>query len=453
MQAQQLPHNDYAEQVAIGCLLENYSPDSLFAELVAEDFYSAANRIIFSTARDLYTDQVPIGVFTVTDRLRRDGNLEKVGGEGYLERCANQAVSMTQAEGAIFGVRDSAMLRGGYLAISAASREFVNPSANAETLIGDLQGKLLGIASRGKEVHVQTAREAVTDAVTAIDNFTRKPGVTGVATGFSRLNYFTGGLQKDELVILAARPSMGKTSLMLDIAKNASLKGHRTYIFSLEMSKMQLAMRLLCSEAQVDSHLVRTGRATPEDHQLLAAAAERISHCDLLINDSSSDIMEIISTARREHQYHPLGLICIDYLGLIGTKYARGESRDREIGMITKQLKALAKELNVPVLLLSQLSRVNESQKVKRPTLNALRDSGNIEQDADTVIFIHSDDYYDREAADETLQEWRSDIIIEKQRNGPTAEIPMLFRRRFTRFYSVDTKKEAQPDVMSWTNN
>jgi len=454
MQAQPLPHNDYAEMIAIGCLIERYNPDEILAELVPEDFYGAANRIIFSACREISAAGGPVGHTTIIDQLRKDGNLEKVGGEDYLARCMNQVVSQTQSEGAIWGVRDSALLRNAHMATSNAAREFANPSNNATELIGDLQTTLAKISSRDKENQTQSMNKAMQEVVAKIDTFKGNSIVSGVPTGFRTLDFYTGGLQKSELVILAARPSMGKTSLMLDIAKYASMHNSRVYIFTLEMSKQQLAMRLICSQAMVDSHKVRTGQASSSEHGLLASAAANLSGCKMLLNDSANDLMEIIATAKREHEYGHLNLICIDYLQLIYTRFARGENRDREIGIITRQLKALAKELDIPILCLSQLSRVNEHQANKRPTLASLRDSGNIEQDADTVLFIHSDDYYDRESeGGEQRQEWKTDVIIAKQRNGPTEDLPFLFKRQFTRFFAIDTKKTEAPPLPEYQQN
>ena len=456
MQAQQLPHNDYAEQIAIGCLLEGYDVATILAELVAEDFYSAANRVIFATARDLAAEDVPVGHFTVTDRLRKDGNLDKVGGEGYLERCAGQVVSITQAEGAVWGVRDAALLRHSYIATTNAAREFTSPAGNAPEIIGQLQTKLLDITARNKEVQAVPVKQTMMEAVEAVERYARRSGPTGLATGYRLLDYWTGGLQDGELIILAARPSMGKTSLMMGMAQHAAMAGKRVYVCSLEMTRLQLALRMMCSHAMVDSHRVRTGRADESEMHRLVKAADELSHANLMINDSTTELMELLAAVKREAHYQRIDMLAIDYLQLIGTRFARGESRDREVGMITKQLKALAKELNVPVLCLSQLSRVNENQKVKEPTLNALRDSGNIEQDADTVCFIHSPDYYNREAdGGGQLTEWRSDVIIAKQRNGPTETVPMLFRRQFTRFFDVDQRQTA-PAVKAgpdWYNN
>jgi len=440
MQLPKMPNNEYAETVAIGCLLEGYAAEMILAELVPEDFYGAANRIIFSTCRDIATIGAPIGLFTIVDRLRIDGNLEKIGGESYLTRCASQVVSTTQAEGAVYSVLEAALLRNGYLATTKASREFTTPGQNAAELIDGLQSELLKITGRKKEIAAIEARALMEAAVSDIESCKGRPGISGVTTGFKQLDYFTAGLQKAELIILAARPSMGKTSLMLNIAQNASLAGRYVYIFSLEMSARQMATRMICSEALVNSHHVRTGRFNDEEHDRLLAAAEKLSHCQLKVNDSASDLAEIVGIAKREAENGKLDLICIDYLQLINTRFAKGETRDREIGTITRQLKALAKELDVPVMVLSQLSRVNENQKARRPTLNALRDSGNIEQDADTVIFLHSDQYYERESADsEQLDEWETDVMIAKQRNGPTIDIRMLFRRQFTRFYPIDS--------------
>ena len=454
MQSSQLPNNDYAEMITVGCLLEGYAPDMILAELVPEDFYGAANRIIFSTCRDIAASGAPIGLFSIVDRLRNNGNLEKIGGESYLARCASQVVSTTQADGAVYGVLESALLRNGYLATTRASREFTTPGQNATELIDGLQSELLKITSRKKEIAATAAKALMEMAVSDIGSCKGRPGLSGVTTGFKQLDYWTAGLQKSELIILAARPSMGKTSLMLNIAQSASLAGQNVYLFSLEMSARQLALRMICSEAAVNSHHVRTGRFNDEEHERLVKAAEKLGHCQLKINDRATDLAEIVGVAKREAEDGKLDLICIDYLQLMSTRFAKSETRDREIGTITRQLKALAKEIDVPVLCLSQLSRVNEAQKARRPTLNALRDSGNIEQDSDTVIFLHSEQYYERENADsEQLDEWQTDIMIAKQRNGPTLEIPMLFRRQFTRFYPIDgihDRETARVPATEW---
>ena len=454
MQSSQLPNNDYAEMITVGCLLEGYAPDMILAELVPEDFYGAANRIIFSTCRDIAASGAPIGLFSIVDRLRNNGNLEKIGGEAYLARCADQVISTTQVEGAVWSVLESALLRHGYLATTRASREFTTPGQNATELIDGLQSELLKITSRKKEIAATAAKALMEMAVSDIGSCKGRPGLSGVTTGFKQLDYWTAGLQKSELIILAARPSMGKTSLMLNIAQSASLAGQNVYLFSLEMSARQLALRMICSEAAVNSHHVRTGRFNDEEHERLVKAAEKLGHCQLKINDRATDLAEIVGVAKREAEDGKLDLICIDYLQLMSTRFAKSETRDREIGTITRQLKALAKEIDVPVLCLSQLSRVNEAQKARRPTLNALRDSGNIEQDSDTVIFLHSEQYYERENADsEQLDEWQTDIMIAKQRNGPTLEIPMLFRRQFTRFYPIDgihDSKAGRAQAAEW---
>ncbi|HNW93122.1 MAG TPA: replicative DNA helicase [bacterium] len=452
MQTPTLPHNDYAEMIAIGCLLEGYQPEHILAELVPDDFYGAANRVIFAAARDLAATSAPVGMFTVVDRLRTDGNIDKVGGVDYLMRCAGQVVSHTQAEGAVWGVRDAALLRKGYMATVSAARELSTPGRNATELIGGLQTELLKITARDREQTTATAKEVMTATVADIEASRGRGEISGVATGFRLLDYWTGGLQRGELIILAARPSMGKTSLMMDIVRHATLIGTHAYVFSLEMAARQLGLRLVCAEAMIDSHKVRTGRIDDGERSRLAQAAAKLSACKLHVNDSANDLSEIVAAVKREREYTPIGLICIDYLGLIYNRHLRAENRNIEIGMMTRQLKALAKEIDVPVLCLSQLSRVNEAAKDKRPTLNALRESGNIEQDADTVLFIHSDDYYDREAeAGAQRTEWRSDLIIAKQRNGPTEDVPLLFRRQYTRFFPVDTvRTPVQQEAPGW---
>ena len=432
-----LPHDQHAEKTLIGFMVFGQHMHAILAEIAPEDFYVSANRTIAGACIDMFRAGQPIDALTVSEQLERENKLEAVGGREYLGNCVGMAFSDELLDGAIAIVKDSALLRHGYAATVSASSKFANPSERADQLISELQTNLLNLTARNNRAKTIDGNAALQKAFDHLDT-ARIPEQNGIMTGFRDLDFKTGGLQRGELIILAARPSMGKTSLMLNIAANVARAGKHVFIFTLEMTAKALAWRLLFSEAEVDMHLGKSGKIHEAKHQdeleSVHEAFSRLQNLPLWYNETSFNINEILSFAQRESITRGIDLLCLDYLGLANSGL-RGASRNEEVAFMSSQLKRLAKELDIPVLCLSQLSRVNEAQAVKRPTLNALRDSGALEQDADTVFFIHSDEYYEQKAI--RPDTWKSSVIIAKQRNGPTAEIEMKYHRPFTRFYGT----------------
>ena len=389
-------------------------------------------------------------VLTVAEYMERDNSIEKAGGREYLSSCVQMAFSDELLDGAITIVKDAALLRHGYAASLSASNRFANPSERAEEIINEFQTSLVNLTARNNKAKTIDNNTAMEKAFNQIDA-NGKADASGIATGFVDLDFKTGGLQRGELAILAARPSMGKTSLMLNIAANVAKSGRRVHIFTLEMTARALAWRLLFGEAKVDMHLGKTGHIRDREHeselQRVHDAFSRLQNLPIYYNESSFNIMEICSFAQREAVTRGVDLICFDYLGLAHSGL-RGVSRNDEIGFMTGNLKRLAKELNVPILCLSQLSRINENQGSKRPTLHALRDSGNIEQDTDLAMFLYSDEYYQKDPTLPVPAEWQSTLIIAKQRNGPTGDIQLNYCRPFTRFFGTHELDEKKDEIV-----
>jgi replicative DNA helicase len=437
MQAKPLPNNEIAEKTLIGFLLYGTYLHQIAAEIQPDDFYSAKHRTIYAAALDLFAAMVPVDPLTISDALQKSGNLDKIGGPSYLNECLGFAFSDELLDGSIVMVKDAAMNRHGYAATVAASNRFANPSEMAEDVLSDLQSAIVGISARNSKAKTIDQSTAVQSAYEQIEACANQGKITGVPTGYQQLDYLTGGLQPGELILLAARPSMGKTSLMMNIARNAAGIGRRVYIFTLEMSAASLANRMIFTEAKIDSRLAKTGElgkdAYRQEMHRVSRAISTINQLPIWYNETSFGITEICSYAKRESVSRGIDLICIDYIQLISSGL-RNAGLNEQVGMISANLKRLAKELSVPILALSQLSRVNEIGKVKRPTLNALRDSGSLEQDADAVILLHSKDYYDREAEGVNPDQWQTDVILEKQRNGPTDTLSMVYHRNYTKF-------------------
>jgi replicative DNA helicase len=334
-------------------------------------------------------------------------------------------------------------LRKGYTVIGKAQSDFLVTGHRAEELIADLQGELAGLQGRKSGALTITASDAMVQAVTRLEEQHGRGVSCGVEVGYPALDYMLSGLQRGELILLAARPSMGKTSLMMNMAVNAAKRGTGVYVFSIEMTAREIGHRMIFSEASIDGNIGRQGNLTDQQMTEVGRAASRLSGLPLWINDRSRKLYDIISVIKREATINKIDLVCLDYIQLVRTNL-HGKSRNEEVGFISAELKALAKELNVPVLALSQLSRVNETGAAPRPTLNALRDSGSLEQDADVVVFIHSDEYYTRFLSGEKdISEWLSDLIVAKQRNGPTGTVKTRYMRQFTRFFPVDMVRES----------
>lgn len=438
------PQNLEAEQSVLGAvLLENEAINPAIEILAADDFYRESHRAIFNAMVELSDRSQPIDAITLSDTLRGRGLLETVGGPAYIAELA--ATVPTAANVAYYAriVREKAVLRRLVsIATDIASAAYEAPR-DVDEFLDRAEHRIFEISERRIRPSLHTMRDLARDSITLLEQlYERKELVTGVPTGFTDLDRITAGLQPSDLVIIAARPSMGKTALALNIAAYAALGAGARYgvaFFSLEMSKEQLVLRLLCSEARVDSAKARAGYLGERDLPKLAQAAARLSEAPIFVDDSS-DItpLQLKAKCRRlaRDPASRLGLIVVDYLQLMRPQKT-SDSRAQEIAEISRSLKALAKELKVPVVALSQLNRQVEMRSDRRPILADLRESGAIEQDADVIAFIYRDELYHRDSKEPGVAE----VIIAKQRNGPTDTLKLTYLTQYTRFenYAPET--------------
>ena len=399
--------------------------------LIPRDFYKSVHAEIYEAILDLFNKREPIDVLSVTTRLREKGKLEDVGGSGYLTSLVNTVPTASHAEHYATIVRRKRMLRDLIDASHHIAQLGYRESEDVEVLIDEAEQRIFGVAKDSLKQEffaIDKALEGAWERIERIHN--NRDALRGVTTGFSELDNILGGLQKSDLVILAARPSLGKTSLALDIARHAAKAKHAVGVFSLEMSRDQLVDRLIAAEAKVDLWKLRTGHLEQEDFSYLQTAMASLSELPIFLDDSPSPtVIEIRAKARRLLSEKKLGLLIVDYLQLI-KGYGSSENRVQEVSEISRSLKAMAKELNIPVLALSQLSRGVEMRPTSKPKLSDLRESGSIEQDADVVMFIYREDKT-RENSD---QKNIAKILIEKHRNGPTGDIDLYFNEKFASF-------------------
>ena len=431
------PQNLDAEQSVLGAiLLDNDAINQALEVVSADDFYRETHREIFRAMVDLTEHNKPVDAITLSELLRTKGALEAIGGAGYIAELA--ACVPTAANVAHYAriVREKAVLRAlASTATEIASGAFDAPT-NVEEFLDTAEHRIFEISERRIRQSFPSMSVLTRDSLKMIERlYENKELVTGVPTGFIDLDRITAGLQPSDLVIIAARPSMGKTALALNLCAYAAMDADPRVgvaFFSLEMSKEQLVLRLLCSEARVDSSKARAGFLSERDFPKLAQAAARLSEAPIFIDDSS-DMSPIVLKAKcrrlmRERDSH-LGLVIVDYLQLMRSSRP-GESREKEIAEVSRSLKALAKELRVPVIALSQLNRQVETRPERRPLLADLRESGAIEQDADVIAFIYRDEVYHRDTKEPGVAE----IIVAKQRNGPTDTAKLTYLSQFTRF-------------------
>ncbi len=440
------PQNIEAEQSVLGAvLLDNDAINQAIEILTAEDFYRESHREIFRAMAALSEHNQPVDAITLTNALRTGGVLEAVGGAGYIAELA--ACVPTAANAAHYAriVREKALLRSiASIATEIASGAYDSPP-NVDEYLDESEHKVFEISERRIRQSFHSMPELTRESIRLLERlYERKELVTGVPTGFLDLDRLTAGLQPSDLIVIAARPSMGKTALALNIAAHAATECDPhvgVALFSLEMAKEQLVLRMLCAEGRVDSSRARAGYLGERDFPKLAQAAARLSEAPIFIDDSS-DTSPIVLKAKcrrlmRERNTN-LGLIIIDYLQLM--RSARpGESREKEIAEISRSLKALAKELKVPVIALSQLNRQVETRPDRRPLLADLRESGAIEQDADVIAFIYRDEMYHRDSKEPGVAE----IIVAKQRNGPTGTAKLTYLTQFTRFENYAPEEGA----------
>jgi len=435
------PQNLEAEESVLGAvLLDNDALNSVVEILSPEDFYRDAHRRIYRAMVDLADHNQPVDAITLTDALRRLGALEEVGGPSVIAELALRVPTAANATHYARIVREKAVLRSLASVATEIAGSAYEARADADEFLDEAEHKIFEISERRIRPSFHSMAELTRESLKLIERlYERRELVTGVPTGFTDLDRITAGLQPADLIIIAARPSMGKTALALNIAAYAAMQAEPKVgvaFFSLEMSKEQLVLRMLCSEARVDSSRARAGFLKGDDFPKLAQAAARLSEAPIFIDDSS-DTSPIVLKAKcrrlARERSNNLGLIIVDYLQLMRSSRP-GESREKEISEISRSLKSLAKELNVPVIALSQLNRQVETRPDRRPLLADLRESGAIEQDADVIAFVYRDEMYHKDSKAAGTAE----IIIAKQRNGPTDTAILTYLNQFTRFENYE---------------
>jgi replicative DNA helicase len=438
-----VPANPEAEQAVLGSLL--IDPDAVIkvaSFLKAEDFYQEKNGWIFQAILDLHERREPADFVTVTDELERRRQLAEVGGSPYVLDLINAVPTAIHVEHYAHIVERTSVLRKLIRAAGQiAQLAYDETTEDVQEVVDRAEQIVFGVAENRAQRDLTAVRTIMPDVVDRIDFLYHHRGeILGVPTGFKLLDRVLGGLQKSDLIILAARPGVGKTSLAVSIAQNAARKyGKRVALFSLEMSNEQLVQRMLAAETGIDSQRLRLGDIHGEDewHRLMEAAGA-LSETHIFIDDTPAvTAMELRTKARRLYAEHDLDMIVVDYLQLMSGG-GRNENRVQEISNISRGLKGLARELNLPVLALSQLSRAVESRQDKRPILSDLRDSGSIEQDADVVLFIYREEMY----VEETERQNIADVIVSKHRNGPTGTVSLYFRKELTQFRDLELRRE-----------
>lgn len=438
-----MPHSLEAERSVLGCMLIDGEAAYLAQELLApEDFYSAAHREIYSAMQAVHAARKPIDLVTVADEIYRRGTMEGIGGLAYLTELSQFVPTTVNASAYIRIVEEKSTLRRLIDACARITQESYSAQRDtpeildmSEKLIYDISMKRSGEALR----HINPALLTVYDNIEQL--YVTKGAVSGVPTGYEALDNLTTGLHGGEFVLIGARPSMGKTSFAMNIVENAAIRYQKKVaVFSLEMPREQLAQRLLCSYSFVNMENVRHGALTDEDWTKLAESLGPLGGAPIYIDDTSGiSISEMRSRLRRMQIEHGLDLVVIDYLQLMSTG-RRAESRQNEVSEISRSLKGLAKELNVPIVTLSQLSRTPQGRSDHRPMLSDLRDSGAIEQDADVVMFIYRDEYYNKESEEKNVAE----IILAKQRNGPLGTVKLAWLGEYTKFAPLPPDYAAQ---------
>lgn len=444
-----LPHNREAEEAVIGGILFNGKAFGQVVErITVHDFYHEPLKAIFASMIELDQQSKPIDIVTVAEQMRQSDLLPKLrayNGEAYLAELATQVATVENISHHAQIVYDKAMARRLIEGATTILEKGYSDDGDVREYMNQSQQIIFDIVNRSNKQSYEPVREVLTKTIKTLEQrYSRKEAITGVPTGYTKLDELTAGLQPGELVIIAARPSMGKTALAINCAQHAALRHNiPSLIFSVEMSKESLMERLLCSEARIDSQRLRAGFLETRDWIHLTKAASHLSEAPIWIDDSGAPTLMEIRAKCRRWRSDPMifkkgmsqhGMVVVDYLQLLqGTTHSKDANREREISEISRGLKALAKELSVPVVALSQLNRSVESRADKRPMASDLRESGAIEQDADVICFIYRDEVYNKETTDKGVAE----IIIGKQRNGPTGVVRLAFLNQYTRFENL----------------
>lgn len=432
------PHDIEAEQAILGSMLmDKEAVTSALEKLKDEDFYREDNREIFSAIFNLYSKSLPIDVVTVKSELVEMGSFERVGGFEYLAALPDKVPTTANVDRYIKIVEEKAMMR----RLIQTSNELIalgyDETEDVDDVLDIAEKKVFSLAQKKGTKTYFAMKDILATSLAELEKLYNQKGVvTGLTTGFTDLDLMTAGLHESDLIIVAARPAMGKSAFAINLATNAAMKANKpAVIFNLEMSKEQVANRILCSEALVDSNKVRTGKLDDEDWMKIATATSRLSEAPIYIDDTPGiTVMEIRAKCRKLKLEKDIGVVVIDYLQLVQASSKKNASREQEISEISRALKILAKELQIPVIALSQLSRSAEKRDDKRPMLSDLRESGAIEQDADIVFFLYRDDYYNPDSEEKNVAE----VIIAKHRGGSTGTVKLSWLPSYTKFGNLD---------------
>lgn len=430
------PQNVEAEKSVLGSMLIEDEAIGAAVEILDESwFYDPAHQKIYAAIVDLYNSSKNVDLITLSDKLKNEGALESIGGVSYLSTMIDLVPTAANVDHYAQIVKEKGVLRKLIKNATQIVAESYEGKGKIEDIVDSAEKLIFEVADLKQKQRVVPIKDLVREGIENIDKlYQRKESITGLATGFSEIDKMTSGLQKADLIIIAARPSMGKTAFAITLGEHIGISGKAgVAIFSLEMSKEQLVQRMLCSQARVDAHKVRTGFLSPSDWPKLTSAAGRLSESQIYIDDTPAiSVMELRAKARRLKANHDIKIIILDYIQLMRGS-TKSESRQQEISEISRSLKSLAREIGVPVIALSQLSRAVESRQDKRPQLSDLRESGAIEQDADVVMLLMREEYYDPTEENRG----QADIILAKQRNGPVGTVKLSFVKEHVRFENL----------------
>lgn len=436
------PQNLDAEVSTLGALL--IDPEAIMKvadALRPEDFYRPEHNAIYETMMILFEKRIPIDLLTVSDELTNHKKLEMVGGAAKLSSLVSAVATASNISHYADIIRQKSLLRKLINAAGTIGEMAFEEDRPAESILDDAERSLFSVTQRYMKQNFVSIRSVLDDSFERLGMLANQDGsIRGIPSGFRQLDRITGGLQKSDLVIIAARPSMGKTTFAMNIAEHVAVEENRVVgVFSLEMSKEQLVDRLISSIGRVDAWKLRNGQLNEQDMSNLIQAQAQLAEAPLFIDDAGmASVMEVRAKARRLQAEHGLDLIVIDYLQLMtGTSNKNGDNRVQEVSEISRGLKALAKEINCPIIALSQLSRAVEARNDKRPMLSDLRESGSIEQDADMVMFLYREDYYNKNKEE---HDHLVEVIISKHRNGPTGDIKLSTQLQYSRFYDLDLR-------------
>lgn len=440
------PHNLDAERSTLGSLLLDKEAITKIADLVQpEDFYHESHALIYGAIFELYDKRTPIDLLTVRNKLEEKKQLDQIGGASYLASLANEVPTATHIYNYALIVKHRSTLRKLIKAGSDVTALGFDESTPIEDLLEAAEKSLFGVSQtflKDRFIHIKEVLNTTYDKVTELHDPATRDKYRGIPTGFKDLDNILSGFQPADLVILAARPSMGKTALALNIAENVAKTGYSVGIISLEMSKEQLVERMFCSLLEVDSWKLRTGKLTEDDFMRIGGVMDELYSMKIFIDDSvGNSIAELRAKARRLQMEHGLNFLIIDYLQLMSAgKQGYNSNRVQEISEISRSLKALARELRIPIVALSQLSRAVELRPSKIPQLSDLRESGAIEQDADVVMMMYREEYYE----EDTERQGVADLFIRKHRNGPVGRVELAFKKEQLRFLSIEKNRTMQ---------